>query len=155
MPTPEYWAGFFDGEGSVLIYRRTKTVPKGITIPYQIRATVTNTNHEVIRLLHSEFGGCVMEYQPVLNARRAWKWTVQCRVAAAFLRVVLPHLVIKGDEARLALEMQDRISLSRARKHPGFYGQPRLSDEEIAARDAIYFRLIAMRKPRDADRASG
>lgn len=50
-----YFAGLFDGEGCVQIYKRTKS-GAGKTTPYQIRATMTNTVKCVIDDLAQAFG---------------------------------------------------------------------------------------------------
>ena len=139
-------AGFFDGEGSVLIYRR-KTPSNGVTTPYNIRATVTNTDPRPIRLLHCTYGGNVSAYRPRAPRRRAWKWTAMCRVAAKFLREVSPYLVVKREQAEIALIMQDTIERFKRRPRPGHRGQEPLPSEEVSYRDSLHTRLLELRHP--------
>ena len=125
-------------------------MPRGVTLPFKIQATVTNTNRDVIALFKDHFGGYVGEYQPSgirSHHRRAWKWLVQCQKAAAFLRVVTPFLVVKRAEAELALAMQDTIDRFKRRPHAGRRGQEPLPTEEIAYRDGLHARLVELRRP--------
>jgi hypothetical protein len=143
-----YFAGFFDGEGSVLIYRRNARMPRGKTPPYQIRATITNTNHEVIECFRDRFGGHVQEYGPEARRRRAWKWTIQCRGAESFLIAIRPYLVVKGKEADVAIAMQGRIAAFKIRNHAkGTWGALPLPSSELEARDTLHAKLQALRAP--------
>lgn len=145
--TNEYIAGFFDGEGSVLVYKRTTSLsPKSSTTPYQIRATITNTNEAVIRAIQAKHGGSIYNYPPAPRRRPAWKWTVLCQDAAKFLTAIAPYLIIKAPEVEIALKLQARIDQSRLRRHPGRKGQPPLSPEEIAMRDALWLALQKHRR---------
>lgn len=149
MPDSSYFAGFFDGEGSVLVYRRSSMMPRGRTAPYQIRATVTNTNRLVIQHFQDRFGGNVKEYGPEARRRRAWKWTVLCREAESFLRCIRPFLVVKDAEADVAIEMQARITAFKTLNHAkGTRGALALPQAEIDARDALHDRIQALRAPK-------
>ena len=141
-----YFAGLFDGEGCVLIYKRKTLIENGVTVPYQMRVVVTNTHQGVIEDLKRTFRGSIYAYKPT-GGRPAWKWTAQCKAGSEFLKLVYPYLRIKKEQADVALEFQGLISKSRHRKHPGFYGQPRISPEDIEKRDNLAQRILDLRKP--------
>jgi hypothetical protein len=141
-----YCAGLFDGEGCVLIYKRSNNHGIGsytIGSPYTIRATVSNTNKAVIDLLKRNFGGNVNRYTSKStrrydrsNHKPAWKWVVQCNAASTFLVAVRPFLVIKGKEADVAIKLQKRIKSTQG---------CRLSAAELKTRDRLWARLLAIR----------
>jgi hypothetical protein len=96
-----YAAGIIDGEGCIRVNRTRNGVPV-------IRVHVTNTDARLTRTLHEWFGGYVwMEakaYMP--NAKIRYVWEVSARKAAAFLGLVRPYLVLKQEQADLALAIQ-------------------------------------------------
>lgn len=158
-----YFAGFFDGEGSVIIYKRKTPVnyPKregsrcgvGVTIPYRIHVTVTNTNYAIVKDFKAAFGAACPPYPTShslkrKNHRPAWKWFASCQKAAAFLRAVLPYLRVKRLEAEVALAMQDTIDRFKHRSHAkGRWGQEPLPVEEITYRDSLHRKIQDLRVP--------
>ena len=142
-----YAAGFFDGEGCVIIHLRKAILPRGVTRQYMVRVHVTNTNAEVIRWFKDTFGGNISTQPPRPRRRRAWKWNAASRMCEAFLIGVRPHLKIKAAEADCALELQARISATKKRPHPGFWGQPSIEPEELDRREALRVRLLELRDP--------
>lgn len=52
--SPQYVAGFFDGEGCVGLYRNS-----GGTKTYRPRARFTNTNRKVLVEIQNKYGGCL------------------------------------------------------------------------------------------------
>ena len=141
--TPEYFAGFFDGEGSVLIYQRRRGA-RGRFQPYNLRATVTNTNREVLVVFKNAFGGGVYRHHcsSAPNRSPAWVWTVSCQKAAVFLRCIEPSLIVKKQEAMIGIAMQDAID-----NFGGRYQRRQLTADEIAKRDGFRVSLLALRRP--------
>ena len=92
-------AGFFDGEGCVLIKKTKKT--------YAIRIAVSQVNPEPINLLKTLFGGSI-SYQVPKNKNWSpqWKWEQGSKAAATTLQLLLPYLIVKKDVVALALEFQ-------------------------------------------------
>lgn len=147
--TDAYAAGFFDGEGCVLIYKRAATClsPKSASPPYQIRVTLTNTHEGVIQDIQRTYGGNVCAYlKPKARRRPAWKWNASCQKAVAFLRAVRPHLIVKGEQADLAIGLQVRIEQTRHNTHLGRKGAMAIDPEELAAREAIWQQMRAIRE---------
>jgi hypothetical protein len=105
-----YAAGLFDGEGWVRVSKWAK--PNSIHTRYQILLAIGMSHAPVIRSLHNTYGGS-LNVNP--HSRRNPKhrdqflWYCASQKAAAFLRRVVPYLVVKRDEAELALELQRSI----------------------------------------------
>jgi hypothetical protein len=109
-----YAAGLFDGEGYVRVARWEK--PDSIHIRYQVIAGIGVTYHPVIERLQKEYGGSINQNRHDLrnkNHRIQFTWAFASQTAATFFRRVLPHLIIKRDQVKLALELQDSIDKYR------------------------------------------
>jgi hypothetical protein len=102
-PTPQevsYAAGVFDGEGSVGINFR----PLGPA--YWLVVSVANTERRLVDWLKTTFGGCVRVSSRKRPNRPCFQWTLTTRQAGDFLALVLPFLLVKREQALLALEFQ-------------------------------------------------
>lgn len=127
--TPEYLAGFFDGEGWI-----------GIAIGSRdgecmLRMTVTNTNLEFLKRVHAIYGGRLS-----VQLRQQSKWKDYCcihwshRAAARLLEQIGPYLILKRPQLTLALELIAMKALPRAeRRTSGSWGSFRRP--EIIARE--------------------
>ena len=105
--TIQYIAGFFDGEGCVNIYQMKKGVKKD-RIGYELSASVHNTNVKIIDILKNQFGGYVNKR--VRNNNRwktAYDWKLSSSKAYEFLKQIEPHLILKKEQARIAIEFQN------------------------------------------------
>lgn len=92
-----YAAGFFDGEGCVLITKWNNC--------YSMRVCVTSTNLSVLLWMKERFGGCINDGpDPRPQARMKWCWIASTWVCVRFLEALLPFLKIKKPQAELALE---------------------------------------------------
>jgi len=100
-----YLAGLFDGEGCISICpRKDKHGDNAFIFCIQI----TNTNTTLMKWLIEHFGG-VYYSQDGKSRKPNWKpsyrWRVKGRAnEEEFLLGVLPYLVIKKEQAKLALE---------------------------------------------------
>jgi len=89
-PTLSYLAGFFDGEGCILLHKVKKGVNKK---GYQIEMFVCQKDPEVLKRIFEAFGG---NFKPP----RVW-WS--SGTAARLLTRLYPLLIVKKDVAKLAL----------------------------------------------------
>ena len=102
-----YVAGLFDGEGSVSI--ASARAQHGTFPQYWLFLNITNTDEGLIAYLRERFGGFVTSArQRQAHHRPCWKWTLQSEKAVEFLRLIRPHVRIKGPQIDLALEFQRR-----------------------------------------------
>jgi len=129
MPiSPDWLAGFFDGEGCV-----------GITVAGKhrrciVRLTLVNTNHDLLRRVQSEYGG----HLTFRHGKPTWKpagcltWTNSA--AALFLSVVGPHIRLKTRQVNLALEFL------KLRRDPERFAISSISG--VSSRDRSFVRRI-------------
>lgn len=98
---PQYMAGLLDGEGNIMIYK--------VREYHQLSVRVTNTDMSMLRRLQSTFGGAIG--QPDGSPHRnhpCCSWCLQGPAAAKFLGTLLPYLITKQRQARLAVRFQKR-----------------------------------------------
>lgn len=104
-----YIAGIFDGEGCIGIYRRVRVDRKNPEYPCELR--ISNTNKNVIEFIKRHFKeGLVYTWIGRSSTRRQmWSWEVRGKKAMNFLQTVYPYLVIKKDQAKIAIEFVKRF----------------------------------------------
>lgn len=98
-------AGFFDGEGCIMI------IADGRGIPY-LRLYIDQKVEEPIRKLHNLFGGSVSYSEK----KKIHRLQISSTQAASALESLLPYLTVKREQAILAMDFQLRRSNSTARK---------------------------------------
>ena len=107
-----YFAGFFDGEGTILIDKYPKH--------YQLRVQVSQANRWILERYRMAFGGTI--YEPYRNSltskqrNRFWIWQAKSRVALEFLQDIYPYLTLKQAEAKVAIEFQKTRSARYAQR---------------------------------------
>lgn len=129
--TTQYCAGFFDGEGSVKVDRRLP-VPGRNYAYYCVKVTVGNTNREVLEAFQETWGGPIHEYRTAKDHhKRFYSWRPGPRASIAFLKAVLPHLIVKRAVAEKAL------ALYQTHKMGGRH-RTRYLAEEMNRRNELY-----------------
>lgn len=108
----EYLAGLFDGEGCVHIPVQFNHKSPN----YGIRAIFSLCHKDVIERIAKQFG---VSFCRINKSRTNPKWKDAYSVqicgekAAAFMRGVLPHLLVKQEEVKLALLLQEHVTRYR------------------------------------------
>jgi hypothetical protein len=136
-----YLAGLFDGEGCIHI-ASSKYLDHGRKNPqYRLRIQITNTCKNLMDKIGS-FGFYVMERKDLKkNWKRCWVGHMYDRKAANLLRNLSPYLIVKKEEAILAIEFQDhkdKVGLTN--------GKNGLSEEELAYRISIKQQLSRLKE---------
>jgi hypothetical protein len=109
-----YLAGIIDGEGSIGIARMR--APNSKSFGYSTRVVIATTDERLIAWLQDTLGidipatRCRAERNPRWKPRLAWY--VSGKNAHALLVMVRPYLVIKAEQADIALKM---FELSRGK----------------------------------------
>ena len=106
-----YWAGLFDGEGCVHISKDLR----------HLEISVTQKKTAILSLLKQTFGGNVSGYK--------WR-AVSTKNAIRFLESIQPHVIIKANGVKIALEF-----CYGKRVHPA--KQNRLSEDELSNRNRL------------------
>ena len=137
MSSTAYFAGFFDGEGNVDIrYRKTNG---GKYQRFELRVCVVQVETKPLLMLQDRWGGS-------LNLRRNSNvsiWVVSGKQAAQFLSDVFEHLIVKRDEAQVALDFYALVANTKPEyrrdgKGKGFLPQ----SEEVIGQKVIYLERI-------------
>jgi len=139
-------AAYVDGEGSILIARTA--VKTGTKRPqYTLELVVANTNPLLIQWLCDTFGGipyfspplggsCKSRMYGVKATKRCMSWKHFEGRAASLIEKILPYLIIKQEQAKVALAYREvRKMGSKGRK---------LTDEDIVVRDGLRNQMRAL-----------
>lgn len=133
-----YMAGFFDGEGSVLLcgnHTKGHRNLQGRTASYHLQIEITSTDREIIDwFLETVDEGSVRErkiLQP--NHKPSWTWQMNGRKAASFLKEIYPFLKLKKGQAEIAFEFAETIGTTR-----------RLTEGIVRLRQSLRDRITAL-----------
>lgn len=97
--TPEYLAGFFDGEGYVGVQ-----VPGGKAS--SIQTIVVQKDTEILHDIQSVYGGVVSKR----STGGTSSWYATGYKALPFLKSILPHLRYKKPQVEIAIEYQETLT---------------------------------------------
>lgn len=145
--TPEYTAGFLDGEGHITILNRNRA--SGYS-SYGIHVGFTNRSLSVLLALQKAWGGTI--FQKKRHSSRHSQ-TYELRIGkraevGRLLESVLPHLLIKQKQAELGLEflklgrVRMVLKTNRGKAWPIFAG----SDEDARTRAEFKQNLSELNK---------
>lgn len=99
--TPEWLAGFFDGEGCVHAWvSKESRAYAGIVL--------SQNDVNILALIMTKFGGIGSLQNQKHNG--AYEWRCNGRTALPFLQCIRPHVVIKRRQVELAIRIIDLIS---------------------------------------------
>ena len=112
-------AGFFDGEGSVLVNPRLNGSAHSLFV------SVTQQHPFALHMLKNRFGGNVTpdktatsdSYERKKGATLIWRWKASSTEAFKFLELVQPYVVVKADQVRVALEFPE-VGVRFCRQNP-------------------------------------
>ncbi len=136
IPTEQlaYWAGFFDGEGSIQCTRVKGS--NGI----HFSCSVSQCGPTVVKEIHAEFGGHMyLRTRSSAKHRSCWQLSMSGKRGECFLKAILPYLQEKKEEAELALAVRETMDWKNQRK-----GRPKtecLPPEMVAFRNKSVERI--------------
>jgi len=139
-----YAAGLFDGEGWATICKQS--IKGRIDPRYQLVVGIGMVHKPIIESMKETFGGNVFakNTSPAQSerTRNGFTWRLSSQPAADFLKKILPHLIVKRDEAELAIEFQSHV-----RKHVyDIKYKPETRPGLIAYRDEVFLQLRALKR---------
>lgn len=123
-----YMAGIMDGEGSFSISKVTlRTVAGNPYFGYDCKIMVGNTSEVLIKWIAERFGGVYrVSVSHVSKLARQWgqsqckpcyRWTCEgYRNQELFLLAIIPYLVIKREQAKVALEWTRMVNVKNPTK---------------------------------------
>lgn len=109
--TDAYVAGLIDGEGCITIPGRGENGPLSV----RIDVGMSDSAQPLLKSLACRYGGKVrFSRAPSRKWKGAHAWGVFGKSAAELLRRILPYMMLKRDQAQMAIRLQDIIDgLSR------------------------------------------
>lgn len=143
----QYIAGFFDGEGYIQIAKRSPGCGTSGS-PYYLVCSMANTHRQVMDEIQKIVGGRVIFHR---GGKKQWKphyrltlWTQQ---ALAFLKAVQPYLIVKREEADLAISFYECIK--------PYGSRVKLTDDDMAVRVDCYNKMKSLKGNRGANHVLG
>lgn len=111
--TPEYLAGLFDGEGCIDVQTMYPKAGQGrLYVRPRVRLCMSASAKPLMGALHVVFGGhFVHRKSTAKNQQDSWslEW-LNGDAIRELLRAILPHLILKAEQAKLALWWLDTAS---------------------------------------------
>ena len=101
-----YIAGFFDGEGSILIRNMQKSNKK-YSVCYYPEVSIVNTHKPVIKYIQKMFGGRIVlhsKYEKRFGRKELYKLTFRKEELTRLLLNIKDYLNIKKENANIVLE---------------------------------------------------
>jgi len=123
-----YFAGFFDGEGMVAIYRKKYVV------------ALANTDVRPLKRAQELWGGYICSQAASSRPgalRDLWRWQIYGHSARGFLEAIRPYLILKVEQVDVYLETLARVPIKGGKYGPG--------DREAIQGAADQLRLLKQR----------
>jgi hypothetical protein len=131
-----YYAGLFDGEGNVDLSKNS------VGSSHRVRSQVSQKPKQLLEMCKSDFGGSLYHNK----ANGGWLWVLHANQAIRFFNAILPYLVLKREEVKLAIEYQRQL---HARGGNGY-----ILEQEHQAREDIINRFDILTSYRKKGSAS-
>ncbi len=149
LPFPEktsiaYLAGLFDGEGSINIFKQAKKEDR-VYPRYFLEISIINTHKGVLQWVLENFGGRLSIEQEPKRHHRTWRWRASSNEAYHVLLAMFPYLLVKKEQARVAIEFQERLLAFKA------CNRTHMTQEEIDWRESQKVKLSTMRYWKDKE----
>ncbi|KKM15745.1 hypothetical protein LCGC14_1692950 [marine sediment metagenome] len=125
-PSIEYFAGLFDGEGCICIARAKQgwKNSRSKSPAYELKVFIRMSDVRPIQIFKERFDGNIsfQEYKPV-NHRPTHCFYCSHTKAERVVKELLPYLIVKKEQAEVALEFQQYMRDSNCKK-VGFARKP-------------------------------
>ncbi len=127
--TPEYAAGFFDGEGCISVKRVTRP---GQRLGYLLRAQINHTHFPTLQQLKTQWGGYIGSVKQMESRYKTrWQWALDGDSLVKFLQDIRPFLIEKTPQVEMALQFVAEKTADRRA----------LTPEQLAVREGYYLAL--------------
>lgn len=136
-----YLAGIVDGEGSIDV-SVAKVEGTRKTPSHRVRLKVSMCENESIELLEHCFGGLAkLRHRKNPKHKPIWEWCIRSLNARAALVELFPYLLIKKEQAKIAIGLSGRLASRKYYPQKGEKGIKRTPNEEIKIRTQLANRL--------------
>lgn len=106
--TDKYIAGFFDGDGCVVI---NKIMSHRRWLTYALMCAVSNKNYDVIKLIRHNYGGYIYK-----NSEDCYLLSISGRKVVVFLNNIVDYTIIKKQQIKIGLEFVEKCCGTRGIK---------------------------------------
>ena len=137
-----YMAGLFDGEGCISLVKQDRV---NSAIPtYSVRVVIAMTHKPMVKAIHQQFGGLYTERKGTEKSRNAFSVMWANRKAIPILSMLIPHLVLKREEAEIALD----FAVNKSRPGTAWWRKASKAeiDALIAEREAVRAKMAALKR---------
>ena len=133
-----YLAGFFDGEGSISILKRSKDAKWNIS--HFLRVSIGQKDGKTLDWIKDNFGGNVY----LVKRDSSFVWALSDNKAYEFIKIILPYLRYKKPQAELAIRFQENriVNSRRYTKHK----HTALTQEEMGEREKMFNEMKLLKK---------
>lgn len=103
----EYLAGFFDGEGSVMLCQTGRMMPDGFRNSWTLKCAIPQVDVNVLAAIKADWGGTIAlssKAKHSTNQRQVYRLQWFGDDAVEMLKSIYPHLILKKDRAELAFQ---------------------------------------------------
>ena len=142
-----YIAGLIDGEGSIMIIK----MKEKWGLKYQAVVSIVNTDRRLVEIPAKLLGAKrIYVHDPSTNGFKGRKLCYKCKIQGTRkmiepLKLLLPYLVCKKEQAKLALRLCEKMTRSKPTKTKK--GKHRISAGEARWREKIYQKYISIARP--------
>jgi DNA-binding transcriptional regulator YiaG len=141
-----YLAGLFDGEGMVHIRRAIVGVRRNPS--YALEIQISNSHRRVMDWVVEHFGGFLIEMRELSAVRPQWKWVLRCQKARTVLETMLPYLVVKLQQAVVAIDF-NRAQMAETKLYEaGRRGPIPRTPEQMAYKERAKQMLHHLKRPK-------
>ena len=134
MASVEYVAGLIDGEGWIGITQRSR----GGTYTIDVKVSMSDMGMPALRALEATLGGKAIPDREAADTRRpSWRWSLSGDSVCAALRVVAPHLLVKREQARIALQLMEMVESAPMGRGGGAQWSPEMLNRAELLRNRI------------------
>ena len=116
-PFIAYVAGLVDGEGCLILMERTNAECVNRSFSFRLSVEMGDKAERVLRMVHARLGGA-LQIRQSKNPKHQGRvvWNIHTKEALPVLRAMLPHMMVKQEQCRLAIAACTLI----IEKPPGF-----------------------------------
>ena len=134
-----YLAGVMDSDGCFTIAKMAAGKQSTKTPRYVFWMSVVNTSETLMKWLVEQFGGRYSQRRKQISERHkiTYDWYYQNGKAIWLLKLIEPHLVIKGAQCRNAIQLLDGWKTNHGMG-------ARTDDAEVARRESHYLRMKSL-----------
>ena len=134
----EYLAGFFDGEGSISILKRSKD--KKWNVSHFLRISIGQKDGETLDRIKEDFGGNVY----LVSRDNSHVWAISDYKAYEFIKILNPYLRYKKPQAELAIKFYEERIMNSRRMTKHLHSS--LTQKELDLREKMFEEMKLLKK---------